>query len=349
MRNKFVITEFRMKYFISVIIILLGLSGVSEAQINKKAQVGFRFLENPVSAEVVGRGMVGIVNTYNSDAIFWNPALTGLITNTAEVSFNHTRGIVDINYNALSAAVRAGDFGVIGVSLLAMDYGTFYQTRRASNDQGYVDLGTFSPAAISGGISFSQLISSQFSYGAHLKYAYQDLGDAWISTAGDSLNDPTIALETKKYDNGAFALDVGAFYDFQYNGIKFAAVLQNISQELKYESQKFPLPFSISFGATVEPLMFLSDRSTPHAFVLSLESRHPRDYGEKLKIGGEYSFDNMFFLRGGYATNYDERRWSAGVGLNYTLLEFPLKVNYAIQPFGLFGNVHFISLGISYL
>jgi hypothetical protein len=48
--------------------------------------------------------MVGIVNTINSDAIFWNPALTGLIDNTAELSFNHTRGIADINYNAVSAA-----------------------------------------------------------------------------------------------------------------------------------------------------------------------------------------------------------------------------------------------------
>jgi hypothetical protein len=338
-------TEFLMKKFLAVVLVSVLLSGISVAQINKKAQVAFRFLENPVSAEVVGRGMVGVINTNNSDAIFWNPALTGLITNTAEISFNHTRGIADINYNALSATVRTGSFGVLGFSMMAMDYGTFYQTRRAPNDAGYIETAEFSPAAISGGISFSQLISNNFAYGVHLKYAYQDLGDAWVATGGtiDSL-----VLEQKKYNKGVIAMDVGAYYDFQYNGLKFGAVLQNISQEVKYESQKSPLPFAVSFGASVEPLLFVMDRNPDHSFTLSAESRHPRDFGEKIKFGGEYSFADMFFVRGGYSTNYDERGWSGGVGLNYTLMDFPLRVNYAIQPFGLFGNVHFISLAISY-
>jgi hypothetical protein len=37
-----------------------------------------------------------------------------------------------------------------------MDYGTFYQTVRAANELGYIETGTFSPAAIGAGISFSQ-------------------------------------------------------------------------------------------------------------------------------------------------------------------------------------------------
>jgi hypothetical protein len=349
MKNKLIITEILMKKFLLILFAFLFVPGILEAQVNKKAQVGFRFLENPVSAEVVGRGMVGIVNTYNSDGIFWNPALTGMIQSSVDLSFNHTRGIADINYNAVSAAVRAGDFGVVGVSLLAMDYGTFYQTRRAANDVGYIETGTFSPAAISAGISFSQQVTNRFSYGVHVKYAYQDLGDAWISTSGDSLSDPNLLTELKTYDNGTIAADVGAFYDFQYNGIKFGAVLQNISRELRYEQQNFPLPFAVSFGATVEPMLFIMDRNNDHRFVLSFESRHPRDFGEKLKIGGEYVFGGMFFARVGYVTNYDERRWSAGIGVNYTLSSFPLRLNYAIQPYGIFGNIHYLSIGISYL
>jgi hypothetical protein len=347
MKNKMVITESLMKKFLLIFLTAGLISGV-QAQINKKAQVGFRFLENPVSAEVVGRGMVGVVNTINSDGIFWNPALLGFTTSTAEVSFNHTRGIADINYNAVSALVKAGNFGVVGFSLLAMDYGTFYQTVRAANEVGYVETGTFSPAALGAGISFSQQISTRFSYGVHAKYVYQDLGEAWISTVGDSLGDPNLILEKKDYTQNTVAVDVGAYYDFGYKGIKFGAVLQNISRELRYEQQNFPLPFSVSFGAAVEPLLFMMDAMNDHSLILSFESKHPRDFGEKLKIGAEYGFSNMLFLRGGYSTNYDERKWSAGIGLNYTLSNFPLKLNYAIQPYGLFGNVHFISVGISY-
>lgn len=348
MNTKLVITESLMKKAITVLIILLAGISVTQAQINKKAQVGFRFLENPVSAEVVGRGMVGVVNTPNSDGIFWNPALISLVESTADLSFNHTRGIADINYNAVSGAFKLMDIGVIGFSLLAMDYGTFYQTVRADNEFGYIETGTFSPVGISGGISFAQRISNNFSYGVHAKYVYQNLGEAWISTQGESLGDSSLVLEKKEYTQGTIALDIGAYYDFNYNGIKFGAVLQNISKELRYEQQNFPLPFSVSFGASVEPLLFVMNKMEEHSFVLSFESKHPRDFGEKLKIGGEYSFANLLFLRGGYSTNYDERKWSAGIGVNYTISSFPLRLNYAIQPYGIFGNVHFISVGIGY-
>ncbi len=347
MRNKSFITESLMTKTVMIFLFIAGFSA-TEAQINKKAQVGFRFLENPISAEVVGRGMVGVVNTNNSDGIFWNPALTSLIESSVDLSFNHTRGIADINYNAVSAAVKVLDFGVVGFSLLAMDYGTFYQTVRANNDQGYIETGTFSPVGMGAGISFAQMISNNFSYGVHAKYVYQNLGEAWISTRGESLSDSNLVLEKKDYTQGTIALDIGAYYDFHYNGIKFGAVLQNISKELRYEQQNFPLPFAVSFGATVEPLLFMMDKMNDHSFVLSFESRHPRDFGEKLKIGAEYNFAGLFFARGGYSTNYDERKWSAGVGVNYTVSGFPLRLNYAIQPYGIFGNVHYISIGIGY-
>lgn len=349
MKTQKILTELLMKKFTLLFIMLIGLSAVSFGQVNKKAQVGFRFLENPVSAEVVGRGMVGIVNTYNSEGIFWNPALLGFMDNSADIAFNHTRGIADINYNAVSAAYKVGDFGIVGASLLSMDYGTFYQTRRAANEVGYIETGEFSPVGLGVGISFSQRITNNFSYGVNLKYVYQDLGEAWISTSGNDLNDSALVIEAKDYTQGTIAADVGALYDFDYMGIKFGAVIHNISKELRFEQQNFPLPFSVSFGATVEPLLFLYDRSDVHQFVLSFESKHPRDFGEKLKVGGEYSFARMLFLRAGYSTGYDERGWSVGAGVNYTYQNIPLRISYALQPYGLFGNVHFLSIGISYL
>src|SRR5512144_3061149 len=55
------------------------LTGTASAQIVKKAQVGFRFLENPISAEIIGRGAAGVtvVTDANAAGIFWNPALIG--------------------------------------------------------------------------------------------------------------------------------------------------------------------------------------------------------------------------------------------------------------------------------
>ncbi len=328
------------------VLIVLSL-GTTEAQIVKKAQVGFRFLENPVSAEVIGRGMIGVTATLSPNALFWNPSQIGWITSTVDLSVNHTQGIADINYSAAAAAIRVGNIGVVGLSLLTMDYGTFYGTRRAPNEEGYVETGTFSPAAYAVGIAFSQKISDRFSYGVHLKYARQDLGDAWVAATGSNLSDPNLSISTREYAQKGIAMDVGAYYDFLYNGIRFGACLQNISREIRYENEPFPMPFAVSFGATVEPLRFLFD-DPQDVFILSFESRHPRDFNEKLKIGGEYRFMDTFIARAGYATNYDERGLMAGVGIRYTVAGFPVRADYAYQAFGLFGAVHHISLGISY-
>ena len=147
------------KYFGICIITILLLPAASYSQIEKQAQTGFRFLENPISAEVVGRGTVGIINTFNSNAIFWNPALLAFSSSDYDLSFNHTRGIAEINYNAVAASINLFDFGVLGFSLLAMDYGTFYSTVRLG-ESGYMDMGTFSPTAIAIGTAFSQKVTA---------------------------------------------------------------------------------------------------------------------------------------------------------------------------------------------
>jgi len=321
-----------------MITLISGSIEITNAQIVKKAQTGFRFLENPVSAEVMGRGGVGVATTYDANGIFWNPALIGLIESTVDVSYNYTKGIADINYNAAAAALRLGNSGVLGFSLLAMDYGTFVGTERANNSQGYIETGNFTPTAIEIGTAFSQQVTTRFSYGVHVKYVHQNLGSVIYDSTG----------QTKEYAQGTVAFDVGAYYDFLYNGIKFGAVLQNVSRELKYEQEEFPLPFAVSFGVTIEPLLFLNQDQKISRLIISFESRHPRDFGEKLKFGGEYRYMERFIIRAGYETNYDERGFSAGIGIWQEVSGIPIRVDYAFEPYGIFGNVHYISIGISY-
>jgi long-subunit fatty acid transport protein len=333
---------------IALTLLLCGAAhGLLHAQFVKQAQVGFRFLENPVSAEVVGRGTVGVVNTMSSNSIFWNPALLSWMPQDMELSINHTRGIADINYNAIAGGFRLGDVGVLGFSVLAMDYGTFYGTVRSANSEGYEETGTFTPTAMAVGLAFSQKVSTRFSFGVHAKYARQDLGDAVVAMRGSSLTDTSLSLGKRNYAKDVLALDVGAYYDFLYNGITFGAVLQNISRELTYESEAFPLPFAVSFGVTIRPLTFFTQEDSVHSVIVCVESRHPRDFGEKVKVGVEYGFMQMFTARVGYASNYDERAWSAGVGVRQVFSGFPIRLDYAYEPFGILGSRHFISLVIS--
>ena len=331
----------------TIIIALIAAAALSSgvnAQIVKQAQVGFRFLENPVSAEVVGRGGVGITTTYTSNAIFWNPAMLGWVKPTADVSINYTQGIADINYGAVGASFRVGDFGVVGLSILNMDYGTFYSTYavdKSVNPLGYVETGTFTPKAYAVGVAFSQKMNDRFSYGIHIKNVEQNLGNAWVESAG-------VIKKHSKYKQNVWAMDVGAFYDFMYHGIRFGATLQNISREVTYENESFPLPFAVNFGFAITPLTFFSEDEDMKALTLNFETKHPRDFGEKVKYGAEYNLFDALTARVGYMTNYDERGFTAGVGVHQVVSGTPLRVDYAYEPFGIFGAVHFISLGISY-
>ncbi|MCU7493925.1 MAG: PorV/PorQ family protein [Ignavibacteria bacterium] len=315
----------------------------AKAQVTQQAQTGFRFLLNPVSAEVIARGGTGLTSTYNSNAVFWNPAMLGFVQTDYDVNLNRTNGIADINYNAAAASIKLGEVGTLALSAMAMDYGTLHATVRADNDNGYLDMGTFSPGASAFGIAFSQKMNDRFSYGIQIKLAHQNLGEAYTMRTGDSLN-----LYKVAYKKNVIAGDVGAFYDFNYNGIRFGAVMQNISPQVKYEVEGFQLPFAISFGLSFEPLDFLMQKNPEHNFVLSVESYHPKDFGSKVKVGGEYSFSNLFFVRGGYMSNYDGRSFTAGAGIRQEISGINFRVDYAYQPYEIFGGVHFITLGIAY-
>lgn len=339
------------RFFISVAVLgafALIVSVPADAQIVKKAQVGFRFLENPVGADVIGKGSVGAATEMNSTGMFWNPALIGWLQPTLDISLHRTTFIADINYNAAAAAVRLWDFGVLGVNLIMMDYGTFYGTRRAANSEGFIETGEFSPAAFAFGVTFAQKVSDRFSYGVQVKYVDQDLGNSWVATAGRTLTDTLLQIEERKYQKSEYTVDVGALYDFRYKGIKFGAALRNVSEEFRYENDKFPMPFSVSFAVTIEPLQFMMEQDENQNLVVSFESQHPRDFKEKLKFGGEYTFMRQFIARMGYMLNYDERGFTAGLGIRQQFEGFGFRADYGYMPFGIFGSVHHISVGFSY-
>jgi len=331
---------------VAIVLLTVLLPTLAGAQISKKAQVGFRFLENPVSADVIGRGGTGITTTTNASGLFWNPALTAWSQAQFDITLHRTQGIAGINYNAVAATADLWGVGVLGVSVVTMEYGDFYGTRRENNAAGYVETGTFSPKAYALGLAFAQQVSNRFSYGVQVKYAMQDLASAWVGPFGGSITNPNLAISERTYDHGEFALDVGACYDFLYNGIRFGASLQNISREIKYENEAFPMPFAVNFGICVQPLQFFLDDEEAKNLTVLIESRHPRDFEEKIKFGAEYSYLNMVVARLGYMKNYDERGFTGGVGFAQELGGVPFRVDYGYEAFGIFGARHHFSLGV---
>jgi len=316
-------------FLLSVLIFTMDLN----AQIQKRAQVGFRFLENPTNAQVVGRGGYGMTNLSTAASVFSNPAGLGWINKTIDFSVDYMLFIADINQSTIALSYKSKQFGVIAFSANVMDYGTFYGTRRAFNDKGYVETGTFSPHANAFGLAYAKAVSDRFAFGIHIKNAYQDLGNSFIAEADTS-------IRKKNYSLSVLAADVGTSYDFK-NGITFGAAFDNVSKEIRYEDEEFPLPFAMKFGMTFDPGQFFDLGLTSSGLVFCVESYHGRDYGEKVRAGMEYEYLDTFIFRSGYMFNYSERGFTLGFGLRSNDIRF----DYAYQDFGIFSGIHLVSVG----
>ena len=331
-----------------LVLVLMAIAATSLRGQVKKGQVGFRFLENQISAEAIGRGGMGIITFKNSNAVFWNPAGLGFIKGKIDFNMNYTKGIADINHSSFVVALPFENIGVVALDLLVMDYGEFYGTRRADNEQGYVETGTFSPGSYAIGLSISRKVSERFSFGVRLKYARQDLGSAWIAVAGTDLDDPALKIEQKSYNLGQFAFDVGAVYDFLFRSIRFGAAIQNVSKEIKYEEEKFPLPFAAGFSFMMDPIALIKQEEQQNSLIIGFETRHPRDFNERYMIGAEYNYQNLFILRSGYMGNYDERGFTFGLGVRQEFLNTNLRIDYSYKDFGIFSAEHTFSFGCTY-
>ncbi len=165
------------------------------------------------------------------------------------------------------------------------------------------------------------------------------------ATSGTDVNDPGLVMVQKAYNLNQLALDVGAIYDFLDSGLRFGATIQNVSREIKYEEEKFPLPFAASFSLSMAPLMLIDVDHPEGDLRIGFESRHPRDFKEKYKFGAEYIYRDLVVFRTGYMTNYDEQGLTFGLGLRKSFFDTLMRLDYAFQDFGLFGIVHTFSFG----
>lgn len=55
-----------------------------------------------------------------------------------------------------------------------------------------------------------------------------------------------------------------------------------------------------------------------------------------------------FALRGGYTFPTDEQEFSLGVGFKQSISDIKFAIDYSYTPFGIFDNVHRVSLNLAY-
>lgn len=326
-----------------IVVVGFTITITCKAQTTFTAQGIMNFVNIGVGARAAGMGYCFINNSSDPSVIFWNPG--GL------ARLDGTRAFLDVNYwiadikeYSFVFSQEIGNNSVIGLSFITMDYGqingTTINVAAASIgafdylDTGPVDVGNYAL-----GIAYSRAISDQFSIGGQVKYVYSNLGSSEV----------TIGSTTGEVDNHIHALgiDFGAQFNTRYNDLTFGMAVRNLSGEIKYpdQVQGYYLPLVLTLGFSVDAAKFVAPDNTQNSLVLSAELLHPTDFVEKVSLGAEYSLNQQFFIRAGYALNYSLERLSLGAGIRVpTGSGSSIEFDYAYTTMVYFNGVSRLSL-----
>ena len=321
------------------------ITNVSAQEDNQKlGQTGMKFLGVSTDARISGMGDAITSVFGNSTAMLYNPAGMADIDRKLEFSIGNTKWIADINYIYASIAFQpfSENYGIFGFYFVAVDYGDFLSTIRFDNDDGFLEIGTYSPSAFTIGFSYAKMLSEKFAIGANIKYAEQSLGTGVVGFNDDG------SYKEESFSTDVFSFDFGLIYKTGFKSLNIGMSIRNFAEEIQFIEEGFQLPLLFKLGVSMDVMDLFEMDTKQHSFLISIDASHPRDYPEQLFIGGEYTFLERFSLRAGYVSPTDEGGFSAGVGIQSDLGSTNLGIDYSYAPFGVFDNVHRFSVKFGY-
>ncbi len=326
-----------------LLVLAVATVGSVSAQQQKLAQTAMKFLAVSVDPRAAALGDALTAVDHGATSLFYNPSGMAWQESNLDIIVGQTQWIAEINYSVGSLSFRPGSgrFGVIGVSVLMVDYGNLEETIRFDNDQGFLDVGTFSPSAWSYGLGYARTFSDRFSVGLQVKMVNQYLANSVVGVNGEG------EYMRENVEERVLAYDFGVLYKTGFRSLNFAVSARNFAPEITFSEEGVALPLTLNIGVSMNMMDLIDPGYNVHEFLLSVDAVNPRDFSEQIKVGGEYTFLRTFILRAGYAFPTDEQGITFGVGLKQSLNRFGFGADYSYTDFGVFSNVHRLAFRFS--
>ena len=292
-------------------------AGISTAQF-LKIGVGGR-------ATAMGDAFIAVANDVSS--LYWNPA--GLVqSDKNEIMFSHNTWVVDINHEFLGGVYHLSSNDAVGIALSSLHMEDMAVTTEVNpfGTGEFFSFGDFSIAA-----TYSRRMTEQFSFGATIRYFEETL---------DRLKMRGVLV------------DLGTYYWTGLGSTRFAVTISNFGNELSPDGkvvlfggrendnwQSFSPPTMFRIGFAFEPY-----ETDEHRITTSIQLNHPNDNSENVSTGFEYSWNDMFFARGGYKLNVEEQDLTFGAGVNMDLDFASFTLDYSFVNFERLGSAHRFSI-----
>jgi hypothetical protein len=303
----------------------------------------------PVGPRGIAMAEANISTSTGIEALFWNPAGVSHMQNNADVIFSHMSYIADIGVDYGAIAANFEGFGVVSFSIKALSVGDILITTTANPD-GTGE--TFSPTFIVAGLSYSRQLTESISVGLTTNFISESMAD--VSASG-------------------VAFDVGVMYNnlADINGLSLGVVVKNLGPEMKYsggglynegqiggvnrpptfytiEAAAFELPSNFQLGLGYSPVL-----DETNSLQFSGIYQNNNFSGDEYKLGGEYGYNDLFFVRAGYqlAPQVSDDYlygFTAGVGIDYAVEGFGFKVDYAYREVEFFDGNHVFALTLGF-
>ena len=229
-------------------------------------------------------------------------------TEKTEILFSNTQWLVGsgVMINSFGLSQKIGDAGVVGLSVMNMSFGEIDITTTDQPDGG---IGTFSPNYLNIGVSYAKNFSNSINGGVTIRVINQSISNLHASgvtfDAGISYTTSLGDREKEKNkDNLQFGIslkNVGPPMKYKGDGLSVRGdVPGSNSLTLEYRSAKYEMPSSLNIGVTYHWRdSKLVNRVTGAAnFTSNSFSK------DQVSVGVEYSFKDMFMLRGGYVAQF---------------------------------------------
>ena len=312
-------------------------SGIEPPAFERVGQSGWQFLHLPTVARNAALADVRSSLTHNdASAVFTNPAKLVDISNV-DASFTKINYVADISYITVALAKNFGNWGVFGIHMANLDAGDMFRTENTYDPLNEItyrsgDLETFTAGDMLIGLSYARSVTDRLSIGGNVSYIQEK-------------------LDQSKVEN--FNVDFGLFFRTGFRSLNLSMVARNFGPDAEFigftelygvpQSVRMPLDFRL--GASYD--LIKNNNGSPHKLSSYLEGVHPNDGPERIHAALEYTFLDIFSLRGGYKFNYDEQGLTVGGGLNFNMKGMNGRVDYAFLDYGRLTSVHLFTIGFA--
>jgi hypothetical protein len=332
---------------------LLLLSSFADGQpvgrnVSKVGTTAATFLEIPVGARAIGMGGAFVGTSDDVTSLYWNPAGIARLPQR-EAMFNHTNWIADISYDFAGIAIPLPEFGTIGLSINALTMPDM-AVRTIEKPDGTGEM--FSAGSLALGLHYARNLSDRFAIGFTAKYISEKIWDMQAQ---------------------AFAIDAGVLFTTHFfNGMRIGAAISNFGTDMQLagrdtrtfhpidatklgsndripqniELDSWSLPLNFQFGIAADVI-----KSDQNMLTIAVDALHPADNYESVNIGAEYSFERLFFVRGGYQSLFlidgeGGLAFGAGVLANLFSDDVKARIDYAYSDFGRLKAVNVFALSV---